>query len=190
MRVLTKEEFLIERLFLFKSILNGAVFIHPTDTIYGIGCNAEKEEAVKKIRKIKQRQDNPFSVIAPGKDWIKENCEFDEKVKEWLEKLPGPYTLILKLKNKECIAKSVNLGMDTLGVRIPEHWFSAVVEEFGKPVVTTSANVTGGNFMTSIDDIDPAIKPKLDFAVYEGEKKARPSELVDLSKGKIERKKR
>lgn len=190
MRVLTKEEFLMERLFMFKNILNGAVFIHPTDTIYGIGCNAEKEEAVKKVRKIKQRQDTPFSVIAPGKDWIMENCEVDKRVEEWLEKLPGSYTLILKLKNKECIANSVNLGMDTLGVRIPEHWFSAVVEEFGKPIVTTSANITGGNFMTSIDDIDPAIKAKLDFAIYEGEKKASPSELVDLSKKEVKRKKR
>lgn len=190
MRVLTKDEFEIEKLSFFKKIFNGAIFIHPTDTIYGLGCNAENEEAVRKIRDIKQRQDTPFSVIAPSKDWIRENCEIDKKAEEWIEKLPRPCTLILKLDNKECVAKSVNLGMDTLGVRIPKHWFSAVVEEFGKPIVTTSANVTGGNFMTSIDDLDDSIKPKLDFTVYEGEKKANPSELVDLSKKEIKRKKR
>jgi len=190
MRVLTKEEFLMERLFLFKKIIHDAVFIHPTDTIYGIGCNAESEEAVKKVRKIKQRQDNPFSVIAPSKEWIKENCEADAKAEEWIDKLPGPYTLILKLKNKECIAKSVNLGLDTLGIRIPEHWISEVIEEFGKPIVTTSANVTGGNFMTNVDDLDSSIKSKLDFVVYEGEKKGRPSEILDLSKEEITRKKR
>ncbi|MBW2981032.1 threonylcarbamoyl-AMP synthase [Candidatus Woesearchaeota archaeon] len=190
MRVLTKEEFLMEKIFLFKKIVQDAVFIHPTDTIYGIGCNAESEEAVKKVREIKQRQDNPFSVIAPSKDWIMENCEVDEKAEEWIDKLPGAYTLILKLKNKDCIAESVNLGMGTLGVRIPEHWFGKVIEEFGKPIVTTSANVTGGNFMTSVDDIDSAIKLKLDFAVYEGEKKASPSEIIDLSKKGITRKKR
>ncbi|MFC1705116.1 Sua5/YciO/YrdC/YwlC family protein, partial [Nanoarchaeota archaeon] len=139
MRVLTKEEFLIERLFLFKKIMQNAIFIHPTDTIYGIGCNAESEEAVKKVREIKQRQDNPFSVIAPSKDWIRKNCEVGKEAEEWLDKLPGPYTLILKLNNKECIANSVNLGMDSLGVRIPEHWFSKIIEEFGGPIITTSA---------------------------------------------------
>jgi L-threonylcarbamoyladenylate synthase len=190
MRILTKEEFLMERMFMFKSILNGAVFVHPTDTIYGIGCNAESEEAVKKVRKIKERQDNPFSVIAPSKQWIIDNCEIDEKAQEWIDKLPGPYTLILKLRNNDCIAQSVNLGMDTLGVRIPDHWFSAVVKEFGSPVVTTSANVTGGNFMTNIDNLDPLIAPKLDFVVYEDEKKASPSEIIDLSKEEVTRKKR
>ncbi len=190
MRILTKEEFLMERLFLFKKIMNGAVFIHPTDTIYGLGCNAESEEAVNKVREIKQRKDNPFSVIAPSKEWIRNNCEISDEGEEWLEKLPGPYTLILKLKNRECIAKSVNLGMESLGVRIPDHWFTKFVEEFGGPVITTSANITGGNFMTSIDNLDSQIKNRVDFIVYEDEKKASPSEIIDLTKGKTERKKR
>jgi L-threonylcarbamoyladenylate synthase len=190
MRVLTKEEFLMERMFMYKKILGGAVFIHPTDTIYGIGCNAENEDAVKKVRDIKQRPDTPFSVIAPSKDWIIENCEVDDKAQEWIDKLPGPYTLILNLKNKECITKGVNNGMDTLGVRIPQHWFTKAVEEFGSPVVTTSANISGGDFMTNIDNLDASIAPKIDFVVYEEEKKASPSELIDLSKNEVTRKKR
>ena len=190
MRVLTKDEFEIEKLLFFKRIFNGAVFIHPTDTIYGLGCNAENEKAVKTIRDIKQRQDNPFSVIAPSKDWIRENCEVDSKVEEWLGKLPGPYTLILKLKNQECVANAVNLGMETLGVRIPKHWFSSFVEEFGRPVVTTSANITGGNFMTGVEDLDESIKPKLEFVVYEEKKEGNPSEIIDLTKKEVKRKKR
>ena len=100
MRVITPDEFNLEWETFFNSILDGAVFIYPTDTIYGIGCNAENEEAVKKIRDAKNRSKAPFSVIAPSIDWIKENCEVTETAEEWLEKFPGPYTLIFKLKDK------------------------------------------------------------------------------------------
>ena len=79
-------------------IKSGIVFVYPTDTIYGIGCDATNSSSVLKVRNIKERNDLPFSVVAPSKDWIRDNCEVDAKAEQWLDKLPGPYTLILKLK--------------------------------------------------------------------------------------------
>jgi len=155
------------------------VFIYPTDTIYGLGCDATNSESVKQIRKIKGRAENPFSVVAPSKEWIKENCELNKEAKEWLEKLPGPYTLILKLKNKECIAPEVNSDMDTLGIRIPDHWFTDFLQRTGKPIVTTSVNKQDEQYMTSIDDIDPGIKVK--YLFYEGPKPGKPSIIVNLT---------
>ena len=74
MRVLSKEEFENQKDVIRTSLIeNSPVFIYPTDTIYGIGCNALSKEAVEKIRSIKQRKTNPFSVIAPSKEWIDEN---------------------------------------------------------------------------------------------------------------------
>lgn len=165
-----------------EAIRRGTVFIHPTDTIYGIGCDALNIKSVKKVREIKERYNRPFSVIAPSKGWIYDNCEVDEEAEKWIKKLPGPYTLILQLKNRECIAPNVNNELGTLGVRIPNHWFSTVVAELGFPVVTTSANLMNQNFMTSIDDLDPKIQSKIDFILYEGEKNGRPSRLIDLAK--------
>ena len=165
--------------------LENSVFIHPTDTIYGLGCNATNNILVKKIRDIKKRQDQPFSVIAPSKKWIYQNCNVTRQAAQWIEKLPGPYTIILRLKNKSAIASNVNNNKPTLGVRIPKHWFSEIVYELGFPVVTTSANITGGNFMTSVDDLDNEVKHKVDFIIYEGEKKANPSQLIDLTQEKI-----
>lgn len=179
--ILTREEFNIHIEKYMKLIDKGAIFIHPTDTIYGLGCNALNKDAVKKIRKIKKRYTNPFSVIVPSKDWIKKNCIINKDVEKWLKKLPGPYTLILKLKNKNCIAKNVNNDLPSLGVRIPAHWFSDIVTKLQIPIITTSVNITGETFMTSIENLNPEIKKELDFIIYEGEKYGRPSKIIDLT---------
>ena len=71
MKVMTKDEVNVNFDDIKDMIEDGAVFIHPTDTIYGIGCDATNKEAVKKARDIKKSK-QPFSVIAPSKDWIYE----------------------------------------------------------------------------------------------------------------------
>ncbi len=184
MRVLSIDELKLEKDFIIDSILDGNIFVYPTDTIYGIGCNAQISKPVKKIRQLKARTNNPFSVISPSTDWIRGNCIVTKESEEWLDKLPGPYTFILKLKNQKCIAKDVNPGLSTLGVRIPNHWISKLVAEADVPVVTTSVNRSSEDYMTSLDDIDPKVRGGVDFALYEGVKKGRPSKIVDLT-GKV-----
>ena len=185
MRILNADELKIEKDAIIESIIDGAVFIYPTDTIYGIGCNAQISKSVKKIRQLKARATNPFSVIAPSIEWIKENCVVAKEAEEWLDKLPGPYTLILKSKNQKCVAKDVNPGLGTLGVRIPNHWISKIVAEAEIPVVTTSVNRSGQDYMTSLEDLDPAVKKSIDFVIYEGAKEGRPSKIVNLT-GSVE----
>lgn len=183
MEALTKSEVAMRKYEIIQRIQEGEVFIHPTDTIYGIGCNAADEKAVRAVRKLKERGDAPFSIWVPNKEWILQHCEATPEMNEWLEKLPGPYTFIVKLKNKATIAKSVNSGSDTVGVRLPNHWFSRVVEQLGVPIITTSANRTGKRFMTSIEDLDGEISRGVRFVVYEGEKKGLPSTIVHLTEG-------
>ena len=185
MDILSKEEFETEISLFEDKIKEGALFIHPTDTIYGIGCNAMLHDAVYKVREAKDRHTVPFSVIAPSKEWIRENCIINAEAEKWLDKLPGPYTLIVTLKNKDAIAPNVNMDMDTLGVRIPDHWFSKVVEELRIPIITTSANVTSEDFMTSEEDLNPRVASKIEFMIYEGEKHGRPSKIIDLTSNEI-----
>jgi len=181
MKILSKEEFEKEKDAIRINLKeNSPIFIYPTDTIYGIGCNATSKEAVKKIREAKQRKENPFSVIAPSKEWIDENCIVNENAKDWVKRLPGPYTLVLKTKN-QCVAENVAPGKDTLGIRIPDNWFSNFVSEINIPIVTTSVNKSGNDPMTSLEDLDSEIKDKVDFIVYEGEKNGKPSRIIDLT---------
>lgn len=187
--IYNKDEFMAEKHHLLKE-LKQSLFIYPTDTIYGIGCNALDEGLVKKVREIKRRHTIPFSVIAPSKEWIRQHCQMSDEAEAWLEKLPGPYTLILPLKAPDEFPKAVNKGLDTLGIRIPDNWFSGVVEELGVPIITTSANLTGKDYMTSLDDLDPAIRKSVEQIFYEGELQARPSTIVRLDKENVEMKER
>ena len=181
METLTKSEVQLRVQELIELINEGDIFIHPTDTIYGIGCNALDEKAVKKIRKLKERKESPFSLWVPSKDWIREHCVVPKEGEKWLDKLPGPYTLILKLKQNNVIAPSVSMGAETIGVRIPNHWFNRVVELAQTPIITTSANRSGKQFMTSLEDLDKEIKNGVRFCVYEGEKNGKPSNIVHLT---------
>lgn len=186
MRILTKEEFQLNPRHIEESIVDrGEIYIHPTDTIYGIGGNATESEVVIKIQEAKGRFDKPFSVIAPSKDWIIQNCKVSKEAEKWIDKLPGPYTLILKLKNKGAIAEEVAPGRDTVGVRIPKHWFSEVASSLGIPLITTSANRQGQDFMTSLENLDPSIKKKMNFAIYEDEKTGRPSRIINLAEAEV-----
>ena len=131
---------------------------------------------------MKNRHLRPFSIIATSKDWILENCIVSDK--KILKKYPGNTTLIFKMKKNSNIAPNVSPLRDKIGVRIPRHWISNLVEELGFPIVTTSANVTGEDFMNSLKDLHPIIKSGGEFIIYEGEKKGVPSKIIDFSGGK------
>jgi tRNA threonylcarbamoyl adenosine modification protein (Sua5/YciO/YrdC/YwlC family) len=181
MKIYSREEAELQKDKIFRDILTGKLFIHPTDTIYGLGCNAMNEKAVQELRNTKRNTSRPFSILVPSKEWISENCVITPEAREWLEKLPGSYTLILNLKNKNAIARGVNLGSGTIGVRIPDHWFAGMIKEMDTPIITTSANITGSNFMTSADDLDGMLAMRCAFMIDIGPIKGRPSTIVNLA---------
>lgn len=158
-----------------EDIKHGAVFIYPTDTIYGIGCDATNEESVKKIKELKYRDaDKPMSVIAPSIGWVKEHCEVTDDLIE--KYLPGPYTLLLKKKDKDFM-NNVASG-DTLGIRIPDCEFTELVTRAGVPFITTSVNFVGEPFAVKISDIDHKILDAVEIVIGVGELDGRPSTLV------------
>jgi tRNA threonylcarbamoyl adenosine modification protein (Sua5/YciO/YrdC/YwlC family) len=177
--ILNKDEFFMQERMLLKKIKT-SIFIYPTDTIYGIGCDATNQRLVKKIRQLK-KTDKPFSIIAPSSTWIKENVVVNTKAKAWLKKLPGPYTLIMNIRNTACVAPAVTNGKDTLGIRVPNHWIVDIVSKLGVPIVTTSANITGENFMTTLDDLNTPFKKRVEVVLYDGPLQGTPSTLITLT---------
>ena len=159
-----------------KSIHNGLIFVYPTDTIYGLGCDAMQPVSVRKIRAVKQT-DHPLSVIAPSMKWVEEN--FIVKHREYLDKLPGPITLIFKKKDPEFL-KWVSVS-ESLGIRIPNHHFTKFVQRTGTPFVTTSVNISGQSHIHKISDIPQSILNRIDVVIDAGQLRNPPSTIVDLT---------
>lgn len=157
------------------SILEGKSFLYPTDTVYGLGCDASNPAAVKRIRIIKTTG-HPFSVIAPSMEWIRANLEITRP--EYLKKFPGPYTLIFRMKRK---AVCEQVSSRTLGVRIPRHPFTAVIQESGVPFVTTSANMSGEIPVWSTQGVPSGIERNVDIAVHDDILNNPPSRVIDLT---------
>ena len=165
------------------------MFIYPTDTIYGIGCNALNSAAVQKIRKIKHRPTNPFSIWAPNKEWIHNNCDTSSVLaNNYIPKLPGPYTIILPIK-KDCqLPEVIYPGKNSLGVRIPNHYLTEFFQELDIPIITTSVNKSGQRFMTSLETLDQDIQKQVSFIIYDGEIKNKPSKIINcITAQEIER---
>ena len=182
MRVYTKEEIEWNGAAIMDAALDGALFIYPTDTIYGFGCNALDTKAVARLKQAKQKpKDSSLSVIVPSKEWVYEHCEVSKEAQRWIDKLPGPYMLILSLKNTNAVSKEVSAS-GTLAIRIPNHWISGFVRELGVPLVMTSANIHGKMVMTSLESLDHELKKGVNFLMYEGEKWGKPSQTIDVTK--------
>jgi len=154
------------------------IYVYPTDTIYGIGCDATNDKLVLKIRSIKKRDKKPFSIIAPSKDWINDNFEIVHS--EYLDRLPGPYTLVMKPKNESIISEHISYS-DKVGVRIPNCNFSKLVAKSGKPFVTTSVNISGESHLVNPKKLKKEIKSKVDIIIDEGILSGKPSTVIDIS---------
>ncbi|MEE9323440.1 MAG: L-threonylcarbamoyladenylate synthase [Candidatus Aenigmarchaeota archaeon] len=175
----------MERVELAKAIREGKIIIYPTDTLYGIGCNAKNSESVEKILKAKGRgHDKPLSIIAPSKEWIVENIKITSNNLKFIDNLfPGPYTVILKAKIKIPFVVSKE---GKIGTRIPRNEFCDFIRSQGFPFVTTSVNLSEENPVYSINDIPEQIKQIADYVIDAGEIKGHASRVYDISGKSLE----
>lgn len=164
---------------------SGGVVIYPTDTCYGLGVDFENPEALKKLYKIKRRETRkPVSVIMKDLKIIKKYCRVDDREERYLKKyLPGPFTFILRKKNR-----------GTLGVRIPDYKITrTIANQLNRPFTATSANLSGKLNSYNFSEIKKNLlssktAPKNIDLILEAGKLSRklPSTVVDLSKGQPE----
>lgn len=163
---------------------SGGLMVYPTDTVYGIGADATSRGAVDRIYAIKGgKERKPMSVMMSGFDMIDDYCETGLWEDIILKKyLPGPYTFIVKGRKPLPVS-----GTGKLGVRIPDSEFcQALCGKFGKPVVTTSANLSGRPPAAKLEDVDKGILDAVGIAIDGGITKYRgPSLIVDLVDRKL-----
>lgn len=169
---------------------NGGVIIYPTDTVYGIGCNALDEKAIRKIFEIKERPlSKPLPVIVRNLKWAKGLSYISDKNEKMLEKVwPGKVTVVLP--KKEIVPDFLTSGHKSLGMRVPDYPFiDKLLNLFGYPIVSTSANISGQESINDINEIIDIFSKRftrqpdliLDAGILP---KSDPSAILDLTTDK------
>ena len=149
-----------------KVLLREQTILYPTDTVWGIGCDATSEHAVAKIFKIKNRANSKsFVVLVDSPEMLQDYVEnVPEKVMEVLSKTTKPTTVIYK--NPKNLAKNVIADDQTVAIRIVKDDFCEhLIRKFDKPIVSTSANISGDSTPKSFKDISKPILDSVDYIV-------------------------
>jgi len=164
----------------------GGIILYPTDTIWGIGCDATNKEAVKRIYDLKQRDDTKSMLVLmdnPAKlqTYVKEVPDIAWDLIDLADK---PLTIIYDgAKN---LAPNLIAPDGSIGIRITAETFSMeLCRQFRKPIVSTSANISGDPSPSSFSEIGQTVKEGVDYIVTYRQKeqtKAKPSGIVKLGK--------
>ena len=149
---------------------SGGLLGIPTETVYGLGASALNEDAVLHIFQAKGRpQDNPLIIHVPDVTWLERYCaQVPETAYRLAEAFwPGPLTMILP--RKPIIPLRTTGGLDTVGVRCPDHPVTrAIIQEAGVPVAAPSGNTSGRPSPTSAADMLEDMDGKIDGIVDGG----------------------
>lgn len=165
-------------------LLVGNVILYPTDTVWGLGCDAENGQAVKKIFKIKEREESKSMIVLVSdvnmlRHYI---TAIPENFEALVEAQQRPTTFVLSgAKNlpRELIAED-----GSIGIRIAKDEFChRLMLQIGRPLVSTSANVSGEPSPRTFSEISEKIKERVDYVVQwrqDEEVEARPSRIVKI----------
>ena len=165
-----------------KVLRSGGIILYPTDTVWGIGCDATNDEAVLRIYNLKRRNDDKSMIVllADEQDIIKYVQQPNPKVFDYIKGIHKPTTVIYE----SAIGLSKNLinKNGSIAIRIVKDRFCReLIRKFGKPIVSTSANISGYPAARVFPDIDIEIKSGVDYIVQHRQDdlaEAEPSAIV------------
>ena len=168
----------------YEIIKEGGIILYPTDTVWGIGCDATNAEAVAKIYKLKQRAETQSMIVLMNGEKMMYNVFKDIPEVAWQiwDLSENPTTLILdKPRN---VASNLIATDNTLGVRIVKEPFCfKLLERMKKPLVSTSANIAGQPTPIAFKDISPEIVKGVDYVVnlHHDKIAGKPSTIIKLT---------
>ena len=161
---------------------DGGLILYPTDTVWGIGCDATNQTAVAKIYELKKRSDEKSMIVllADEKSIIKYITQPDLSVFDYLKQTTKPTTVIYE--GAIGLAENLINKDGSIAIRIVSDMFCKhLIKRFKKPIVSTSANISGQSAPAIFKDIDDAIKNGVDYIVQhrrDDSKISAPSSIV------------
>jgi L-threonylcarbamoyladenylate synthase len=146
------------------TLKKGGIILYPTDTVWGLGCDATNENALLKIYELKQRPKNKgFIVLMKDIEQLQSHTQYiPEKAINLISFYDKPVTIIYN--NIKNLAPLVYYEDMSLAVRIPRNTFlHTLIQEFGKPISSTSANLSGKPTPSFYNEIDEKIVTSVDY---------------------------
>lgn len=162
---------------------NGGLILYPTDTVWGIGCDATNEIAVNKIYKLKQRNDEKAMIVlvAEERDIMQCVAAPDLSLFDYLETMVKPTTVIYE--GALGFADNLVAQDGSIAIRICKDEFCRhLLKRFRKPIVSTSANISGMPAPKTFQDIGEGIKNGVDYIVHHRQNDNNPAEPSSLIK--------
>jgi L-threonylcarbamoyladenylate synthase len=169
-----------------KVLREGGVIVYPTDTIWGLGCDATNVKAVEKVFSIKARSESKSLIILVDGESMLERYAADipEIVFELISVSDTPITIIYPAGKN--LAGGVCSDDGSVGIRIcSEPFCSELISRFRKPIVSTSANISGMPAPGNFDEIEEAIKESAGYVVtyrQDDRQKYKPSPIIQIDK--------
>jgi L-threonylcarbamoyladenylate synthase len=183
MEIISERNVVLEEL--ADSLREGKVLVLPTDTVYGLVCDATNKKAVERLFKIKNRDiNNPIPAFVRDMEMAREYVLMDKEQEEFLNKVwPGKVTVVLKRSGKELYGAE----KDTLALRVPKHkLINDLLEIIEFPVSGTSANVSGKGSVINVKDLLEQLEERPDIIVDGGElEENKASTIIDLTQKPI-----
>ncbi|PCJ98367.1 MAG: threonylcarbamoyl-AMP synthase [Flavobacteriaceae bacterium] len=170
-----------------RSVLKeGGLILYPTDTIWGIGCDATNEEAVKKIYTLKKRIDTKTMICLVANDFMLEKhvTKVPEAAYDIIDLAEKPTTIVYD--NPKGIANNLVATDNSVAIRVATDKFCQyLITNLKKPIVSTSANISGKPAPKSFKEIDPAILKGVDYIVnlHQEMTMAKPSSIIKIGNG-------
>ena len=167
----------------------GGIILYPTDTIWGIGCDATNEEAVRRVYEIKQRSDSKALLVL-----VDTSVKVDFYVQDvpdvaWdlIDMAEKPLTIIYS--GARNFAPNLLAEDGSVGIRVTNEEFShRLCQQFRKAIVSTSANISGQPSPATFAEISEEVKSKVDYIVGYRQNEAghpKPSSIIKLEKGGV-----
>jgi len=164
-------------------VLNdGGLIIYPTDSVYGLGCDLFNKSAVEKIYHYKgDDKRKMLSFISPDLKGITEYAYVSNAAyKVMRHLLPGPYTFILNATKQ--VPKILLEKRKTVGIRVPDNAVcQALLSEFGRPIISTSACLSGQDFLSDPEEIAATFDKIVDLFLDSGPGSLEPSTIIDFT---------
>jgi len=168
----------------------GGVILYPTDTIWGIGCDATNEDAVRRVYEIKQRQDSKAMLVLVDSSVKVDFYVQDVPEVAWdlIDLADKPLTIIYS--GARNLAANLLAEDGSVGIRVTNEDFSKrLCQQFRKAVVSTSANISGQPSPRNFSEISEEVKSAVDYIVgyrhQEEMSNPKPSSIIKLDKGGV-----